>query len=229
MFDDRPLAHVGKRPCCIGAVTQSFGEGSHTECALAPRAGQSGDQRGSYGISRRGLEGRAADRRAFGARRARGTARRGAGDDQGQRRSSRSHNDQRTTPPARAQSPGRQPRCRQSAPCRRNHHRPHQHAGLFPALVHTQQPAWAYAQSQGSIHHSRRLVRRSSGSRRGRHWRHRTWYRHRGLDTLSRLCVRYPRPASLARAHPCHQLHGARSPHRRAAHGRIGSVGANGR
>ena len=89
---------------------------------------------------------------------------------------------------------------RQSAQGGRRHSRPHQLPGVFLSLVHHQPDPWRHQKSARSRHHAGRLVRRRGRGGRGRHRPYRARHRHRGLDPLSRLCLRRSRPAADASA-----------------------------
>ena len=120
-----------------------------------------------------------------------------------------------------------QSRDRQSAQGRRGHSRAHQLPGVFLSLVHHQSDPWRHQKSARSRHHAGRLVRRRGGGGRGRHRAYRAWHRHRGLDPLSRLCLRRAWPAADRRPHRGVQCVAARTPHRAADLRGIRSAGAH--
>ena len=107
-----------------------------------------------------------------------------------------------------------QPGDRQSAQGRRRHSRPHQLPGVFLSLVHHQSDPWRHQKPARSRHHAGRLVRRRGRCGRGRHRPHRARHRYRGLDPLSRLCLRRARPAADGRPRRGVQCGAAGAPHR---------------
>ena len=79
---------------------------------------------------------------------------------------------------------------------RRRHFGADQLPGLFLSLVHHQSRAWRHQKPPRSRHHAGRLLRRRGRGGRGRHRAYRARHRYRGLDPLSRLCLRRPWPAA---------------------------------
>ena len=124
-----------------------------------------------------------------------------AGHGQGQYRSGRLCHHQRPQAAARRHREDQQPGDRQSAQGRRRHSRAHQLPGVFLSLVHHQSRAWRHQKSARSRHHPGRLVRRGGCGGGGGHRPYRARHRYRGIDPLSRLCLRRARPAADGRAH----------------------------
>ena len=195
------LASVGGRNGCPDQVEESLGEGGGDRGAGAAGRGQSQNQRrgrpqagGRAGAGRRH---RCRDR----ARRRSGPAGRRAGHGEGQYRPGRLCHHQRPQAAARRDREEQQPGDRQSAQVRRRHSGPHQLPGVFLSLVHHQSHSWRHQKSARSRHHAGRLVRWRWGCGRGRHRPYRARHRYRGIDPLSRLCLRRAWPAADHRPH----------------------------
>ena len=103
----------------------------------------------------------------------------------------------------------------------------HQLPGVFLPLVHQQFDPWRHQKSARPRHHAGRLVRRRRGGCRRGHRAYRPWHRYRGIDPLPRLCLRRSRPAADRRTCPGLQRRAARTNHRGADLGGVGSAGAH--
>ncbi len=105
--------------------------------------------------------------------------------------------------------------------------RAHQLPGVFLSLVLHQPHSWRHQESARRWHHAGRLVGRGRGGGGRRHRPHRARHRYRGIDPLSRLCLRRAWPASDHRTHRGLQCGAAGTPDRTADLGGVGSAGAH--
>ena len=115
----------------------------------------------------------------------------------------------------------------QSAQGRRGDSRAHQLPGVFLPLVHHQSDPWRHQKSARREHHAGRLVRRRRRGGRRRHRAYRARHRYRGIDPLSRLCLRRSWPAADRRPRRGLQCVAARAPDRAADLRGIGPAGAH--